>query len=76
MKQYYIGVTVLKRSYEKVVVTCEKEPTKEDILRIMKADEQDDITDEETLDYEKVEEIELLETTDLEDEDDEGGITN
>lgn len=70
MKDFYADVTVVMKQRLRVDFRCENKPTKEEMLSILQNDEYNDVTDEETLEYQSVEEIEFIEPVDESEEDD------
>lgn len=57
MKEFYLDVTVIEKRRIRVAFEAKKKPTKDKMLEILKNEEYQDITDEETYDYLSVEEV-------------------
>lgn len=61
MKQFYADVTVIKVERERVLFSAKKKPNKKQMLKILQESEYEDITDNETIEYKEVTEIEFNE---------------
>lgn len=72
MPDFYISVTVIEKRKLKIDFTAEEKPKDNDaLLELIQNEEYNDITDEETLEIQSVEEVEYLTNEEAEESDDE-----
>lgn len=73
-KSYYLGVTLTVKEYHKICITADRVPKPAELLAALESEDSeniqiDDTMDTETLHYESVEEIELLQEDEIEEDD-------
>jgi hypothetical protein len=66
MKSYYVDVTTTERRKLRVSVTAERMPTAKQMHERLKVEDYDDITDEETLKILSVDNVKLLDESEVE----------
>jgi hypothetical protein len=59
MKEFYGDIIIIEKRRIRVSFQAKKKPTKEQMLKILENQEYDDITDEESLEYQQVLEVDL-----------------